>query len=46
MVSLYIRGHLNSDVVITVGILVLFFVAGAVGVGAGVETSQSLGDIV
>ena len=32
------RGHLNSGVI--VGILVSFFVAGIVGVGAGVEASS------
>ena len=32
------KGHLNSDVI--VGILVLFFVAGVVVVGAGVEASS------
>ena len=37
------EGHLNSDVVVVVvviGILVLFSVAGVIGVGAGVETSS------
>ena len=33
------KGQLNSDVVLA-GILILFSVAGAVGVGAGVEASS------
>ena len=37
---------MNSGVVVAVGILVLFFVAGVVGVGAGVEVSPEAHDIV
>ena len=39
-VSLCRGGHLKSDVVVAAGILVLFSVAGVVGVGAGVEASS------